>query len=148
MPLRTGGKNRNGQRREASESSREIAARLACSPATAEIQRDHWRATSAGAHNDFSCLHAHMSLSKSCRTHSRQQRSSRFSGRASCRTGADVAGRVEGPASVDDQEGAQAPRRDTVVIAVSDDHYPDSQRRAAQQRERLHVSACSRRGAA
>ncbi|MDQ4096611.1 MAG: DDE-type integrase/transposase/recombinase [Actinomycetota bacterium] len=54
------------RRREASESFREIAAGLACSPATVKTQCDRWREASAEAREDFSCLHPRRPVPKSC----------------------------------------------------------------------------------
>lgn len=54
------------RRREAGESFREIAAGLACSPATVKTNCDRWQEASAEARADFSCLHPRRPVPKSC----------------------------------------------------------------------------------
>lgn len=54
------------RRRQAGESFREIAAALACSPATVKTQVDRWEQAAQAARDDFSCLHPRKPIPKGC----------------------------------------------------------------------------------
>jgi transposase InsO family protein len=54
------------RRRASGQSLREIAAALACSPATVKTQCDRWAAASDEQRADFSCLHPRRPVPKSC----------------------------------------------------------------------------------